>query len=416
MTSSREISKLKICFLVGSLAISGGTYVIVEHASFLSELGADVTLAVQEPFDQSTLGWHDKFHGLRCVPIEDGKDYTYDLVIATWWKTALELGNFSASQYGYFVQSIESRFYPEDETALRNLVNSTYRLPAIYVTEASWIKSHLEDLYGSSPSLVRNGIRKDIYRTDGSVVSPRNPQKPRVLIEGHFGVSFKNTALAVKLAHDAGSRDTWLLTGSSVTWVPYVSRLFAKVPISVTAEIYRSCDILLKLSTVEGMFGPPLEMFHCGGTCIVLNVTGHDEYIKNGVNGIVVDRNDIQGVVQAIRRLQSDTQSLEKLKEGARLTASEWPSWGTSSQLFSSWVIRCMSEGFAKRDIIKDMNKFAWERYVHDENERLSTTMRDRITLPVFNKFLRSVEQSLFKANPNFSASKEILLTKRIAK
>jgi hypothetical protein len=41
-----------------------------------------------------------------------------------------------------------------------------------------------------------------------------------------------------------------------------------------TPLVYRSCDILGKLSYVEGMFGPPLEMFHCGWTAIVYNVTG----------------------------------------------------------------------------------------------------------------------------------------------
>ena len=43
-------------------------------------------------------------------------------------------------------------------------------------------------------------------------------------------------------------------------------------------EIYNQCDVLLKMSKVEGVFGPPLEMMACGGTCVVGNVSGYDEY------------------------------------------------------------------------------------------------------------------------------------------
>lgn len=40
------------------------------------------------------------------------------------------------------------------------------------------------------------------------------------------------------------------------------------------------------------MFGPPLEMFHCGGTSIVYDVTGHDEYIVHDKNGLVAKTDD----------------------------------------------------------------------------------------------------------------------------
>ena len=86
------------------MAISGGTYVIVQHASYLSEHGYDVTLAVQEPFNEETLSWHDKMTQLTCLPFQVAKNETFDLVIATWWKTALEINHFNAPRYAYFVQ------------------------------------------------------------------------------------------------------------------------------------------------------------------------------------------------------------------------------------------------------------------------------------------------------------------------
>ncbi len=363
---------MKVCFLVGSMAISGGTYVIVQHASFLRDQGYEVTLAVQEPFTEATLAWHNEASRLRCVPVAEAKRERFDLVIATWWKTALEIHEFDSDRYAYFVQSIESRFYPEEEVPLRALVDATYRLPVAYITEATWIQAHLKEHFGQGAALVKNGIRKDVYASTGATVLERDPQQPRILVEGHFGVRFKNTALAIRLAREAGVSDIWLLTGSSVGWIPRVARLFSRVPMTKTAEIYRSCDVLIKLSTVEGMFGPPLEMFHCGGTAIVFDVTGHDEYIVNGENARVVSTGDIDGVVAAIRLLIRDRAELDRLKEGARRTAQDWPSWPESSARFAEWVKTCLAGPMTSREACAELVAQGWADYGRDERARQS--------------------------------------------
>jgi len=362
---------MKLCFLVGSMAISGGTYVIIQHASYLMEHGFDVTLAVQEAFSPSTIAWHDQALKLRCIPVEQAKGESFDLVIATWWKTVFELEYFNARHYAYFVQSIESRFYPEDEIPLRALVDSTYRFPLAYVTEATWIRKYLFEKFDQTTTLVRNGVRKDVYQSDGPRVALRPNGLPRVLIEGHFGVRFKNTALALRLAREAGARDIWVLTGTPIRWIPGANRVFSQVPISQTADIYRSCDILIKLSTVEGMFGPPLEIFHCGGTAVVYNVTGHDEYIIDGLNARVLPRGDADGVVQAIRKLLTDQRELETLKSGALQTAAGWPSWEESSSEFLQWVKVALESPAVDRAVLHEMTVHIFAEYERDEQIRI---------------------------------------------
>lgn len=364
--------KVKICFLVGSMAISGGTYVIVQHAAFLSGMGYDVTLAVQEPFTKKTMAWHDQIITLRCVPFDSAKAERFDLVIATWWKTALELGNFNSNRFGYFVQSIESKFYSTRETPLRSLVDSTYNLPIIFATEATWIKEYLHQNHGQSASLIINGIRKDIYQISGECISQKNPGTPRVLIEGPFGVPFKNTALAIRLAKKAGVKDIWVLTSSPVNNLPGVSRVFSRVPMYETPKIYRSCDILVKLSTVEGMFGPPLEMFHCGGTAIVFDVSGHDEYIANETNALVIKSGDINAVVSAIRSLLNNKELLTDLTAESLKTAKCWPSWDNSSAKFAEWVSLCMESKINDRRVLAEINRESWRKYELSENDRLA--------------------------------------------
>jgi len=268
---------------------------------------------------------------------------------------------------------IESKFYPEAEIPLKKLVDATYKLPVAYVTEASWIQAHLKKNYNQDAALVLNGIRKDIFYDSDNRFSPRPVDaQPRVLIEGHLGVSFKNTALAIKAARKAGAEDVWMLTGTTIRKVPYVNRVFSRIPINMTPLVYSSCDFLVKLSTVEGMFGPPLEQFHCGGTAIVYNVSGHEEYIKNHINSIVIERGNIAGVIATIRRLLGDMDLLVHLKQGALETAKKWPSWEQSSEVFAKWAEATLNSSETNQNEVLAITSKAWEDYDREERQRLA--------------------------------------------
>ncbi|WP_299685917.1 glycosyltransferase [uncultured Vibrio sp.] len=403
----------KICFLVGSMDISGGTYVIIQHASYLKEQGYEVFIAVQSPFNGQTLKWHDKANQLNCVPFDEAKLEEYDLVIATWWKTAIHLHEFKSQHFGYFIQSIESKFYPSDQAALRQYVDATYKLPVHMVTEASWIKEFLKKQFGQNASLVRNGIRKDIYNT----LNQEKRTGFRVLVEGHFGVPFKNTALAIKLAKQANVSDIWVLTGSPIKWLPGVSKVFSQIPMSETANIYKKCDLIIKLSTVEGMFGPPLEMFHCGGTAIVFNVSGHDEYIIDNYNACIVKDNNVEDVVRLIRELKEDTDKLNTLKDGALTTANSWPNWDSSSQNFSEWIEKVLMQPCntsASHDI-KSMNELCLNNYINSKSASLLQTKNTTFIL-FMRKLLHHMPMPIKSAIKQLQAIFEVFSKRRDVK
>ena len=328
---------MKILFILGSLAISGGHYVVLQHAEHALAAGHEVTLAVLYRGSHEHVSWHPSLATLKIAYLDDLHDVqseSFDIAIATYWRTALELYRFKARQYAYFVQSIESRFYDESQVRMRRLVDQTYELGLPGITEAAWIQRCLHQQHGSTYLLARNGIRKASYSELGATHAPRIPGKLRVLVEGPFSLPIKNTARTVRLAARSRARETWLLTSSDVSWYPRVERVFSRVPIDQVAQVYRSCDVIVKLSFVEGMFGPPLEMFHCGGTAVVYDVSGHDEYIVHGRNALVATMHDEATVVAHLDRLCDDPQLLAQLKEGARATAAAWPDWPEASAVF----------------------------------------------------------------------------------
>ena len=325
---------MKIVFLIGGVAISGGNYVTFQHALHARAAGHEVTIAAMHAWSEPELTWHPALAQIELIHLPQLAERHFDIALATWWRTALRLAEINAQQYAYFVQSIESRFFPAEHQRHRSMVDGTYRLGLPMITEASWIKDHLQESFATDAYLARNGILKSLYTADGPAIAPRVPGRLRVLVEGPFGVPIKNTARTVRLVREAAPAEIWLLTSSKVPWYPGVDRVFSQVPIQDVPPIYRSCDVIVKLSYVEGMFGPPLEMFHCGGTAVVYMVSGHDEYIVADKNALVLPSDDEAGVVKQIGRLMQDATLLHQLKSEAQITANSWPDWDHSSATF----------------------------------------------------------------------------------
>ena len=401
----------KIAFVIGSAAISGGTYVIFQHAMYLKKQGHQVTMICMsydeyKNLQQQQQPWHEGIHAFDFIAVEEAGSDHFDLVIFTWWKTIYHAPDVSGDNYLYFVQSIESRFYPVADKPLRRLVDKTYQISLPVITEATWIKNYLRDKYQRQVHLVPNGARKDCYFEKGPVFAPREVGKLRVLVEGPLNVSFKNVEKTIDLCSRVSDIEVWLLSSTLVKSYPGVNRVFSQVPVSETAKIYRSCDVIVKLSYVEGMFGPPLEMFHCGGTAIVYDVTGHDEYIKNEVNGLVIRTDNEKAVVAAIEKLRDQPVFLRKLKDGALKTAGEWFDWEMSSRQFDAAVSDFMTHGVT-RVATKDLRDKTREYFSTYEQEvkaslnkfRLKAALKNCLR-PLFIKYpklniLRSYVSSL---------------------
>jgi glycosyltransferase involved in cell wall biosynthesis len=320
---------VKVAFLVNDLQLSGGVGVIVQHARRLSRIEDwDVTL-VQVREDDGP-NWHGYEHlpHLHVRTREEALAEHYDITVATWWETAFTLFELSAERYAYFVQSLEDRFYRHEEAG-RLGAALTFDLPVSFITEASWIVDTLKGLRPDAAChLVRNGIDKDVF-TPVEGVERADDGPLRVMIEGSPGAWFKHVHSAIDAA--AAMREPHHVTvvcGDRKT-LGEVAADEVVGPLShpEMAKLYERTDVLLKLSSVEGMFGPPLEGFHKGATCVVTPVTGHEEYVEHGVNGLLCDWDDLRGTARQLDLLARDRELLHTLRTNALATARGWPDW-----------------------------------------------------------------------------------------
>ena len=335
------LNKKRLAFIIPSADLGGGIYIVFEHAVRLTRRGHfEIYLVIDKKPNKEDLRWYPDANELEWLNFFEAEKIVFDAVISTWWLTCYQAYRLNSKAYIYFNQSVESKFYKPENILDRKYAESTYFLSMKVITEATWIKEYLDCNYGICAELVLNGIRKDVFTLDGLAVASRAPSRLRVLIEGPLGIHFKNTEKAIELSLRSDADEVWLLTTSDIDKYKGVDRVFSQVPIFETPTIYRSCDVIVKLSYVEGMFGPPLEMFHCGGTAIVYDVTGHDEYIKNNYNAYVVETDDENKVIELINKLKEDPDELLRLKRGAVETAANWYDWEAASVEFEKALER----------------------------------------------------------------------------
>jgi O-antigen biosynthesis protein len=319
---------VKVAFVVNDLQLSGGVGVVVEHAHQLNRRhGFDARLVLAN--GTTRLQWsHRALAGVPVADLVTARTEHFDVAVATWWETTYPALELSADRHAYFVQSMEDRFFGADDPQ-RMAAALTHDLPVAMLTEARWIAETLEALRPDlRVRLVRNGISKDVFA--GPDQPPPATAGPlRVLLEGDVHVPFKGVreALAATRAMEQPRHVTLVSRDGRAPRGSRVDRVLGRVPHADLARLYAESHVVLKLSRVEGMYGPPLEGFHMGATCVTTPVTGHDEYVRHGWNGLVVDWDDTRGTARALDLLARDRLLLHYLRHNALLTARAWPSW-----------------------------------------------------------------------------------------
>jgi O-antigen biosynthesis protein len=330
----------KVVFLIAGSGISGGLNIILHHAKALLCYGAEVVIAFQylaKNQKAELIQWRPDAQDLRICQVQDLRDEKFDLAVATFWSTAYLLEQVSSERQLYFVQSLETRFFLNEAGSSQGSSSELLRCAATYlvglpiVTVANWLANFLLTNTSSKVWTVRNGIDKALFQ---DVLEIRKDLKPdrrlSVLLEGSPTTPMKGNSESIQtLKKEAFNRINLLIASPTPIKTNAYSmpnlKILAGTPMSRMPLLYGQSDVLVKMSRVEGMFGPPLEAFHAGATAVVSAVTGFDEYCQTGLNSIVVPVDDFAQMGEAVLLLDEDRDLLAALQKGAELTANSWP-------------------------------------------------------------------------------------------
>jgi O-antigen biosynthesis protein len=250
----------------------------------------------------------------------------WDVAIAASWEDVFVLHHLDAGRYAFFVQAMEERLYGAGDPA-RLAASQTHDLPLAFIAETRWIAEQLDSAF-----YVRRGVDKETF----SPFSPRATSTDgplRILVVGDPAAPAEGVpeALAAAGAMSETRTVTLVVTAGSAAPDAPAHHVIGPSSPQELASAYRAHDVVLRLARVDGMPMPPLEGFHCGATCVVTPVTGHDEYVVDGWNGLVVGWDDERGVSRTLDLLTRDRRLLYLLRANAVATARAWPSPRDSS-------------------------------------------------------------------------------------
>ncbi len=334
---------MRIAFVLNDLSLSGGTNVVLQHASRLSRNhGHEVSLLLRE---HTSHNWESSLtESLEVLGIESLEAREWDVAIATYWETLLLLGQVEARSYLWFCQLYEDRFFP-DRNPQRTSMQIAGSLPIPVVTEAHWLKNLFEH---ENPSrqveVVLNGIDKAIFNNTSEREAPDG--EISVLIEGSLDSLAKNTAYAIEsaLTSNRATRITHVGNRAFGTNDPRYTFTSNDKSFREMADLYLNHDVLLKTSLAEGMLGPPLEALHCGTPFISTPVTGIEEYAKFGVNSLEAPWDDRQAIGKLLDKIATDSNLWFDLHKNGVATALEWPGWDKQTQLFERAITKLIKD------------------------------------------------------------------------
>ena len=81
---------------------------------------------------------------------------------------------------------------------------------------------------------------------------------------------------------------------------------------------YQSCDIMLFPSRLEGFGMAPAEALACGRPVVTTNATALPEVVDDGLNGFLVERDDVTGYAMQVRTLGEDAHLRRRFGEHGR--------------------------------------------------------------------------------------------------
>jgi GT2 family glycosyltransferase len=313
--------RLRVVYVTEDTGVGGGHRDIFEHLNGLADRGHEVALysLAGEP------GWFD----LR-VPVHSFEDYT-ELVealapldaikVATWWNTAAPVW-LASTLHGipvYFVQDIETSYYPDDEY-VRNCVLASYRHEFRYMTISSWNRDRLREL-GLDAELIPPGIDLENFHP-----LPDLARRPDMLLALGRSNPLKNLPLTLDAWRGlAQPRPQLRLFGIEPELAGRDAGIvYEQAPSDARVnELMCEAAIFVQTSTHEGFCLPALEAMATGAAVVCTDAHGNRDFCVDGEN-CLMPASRTEDVRGAIERLLADPALCERLGRAGIATAADY--------------------------------------------------------------------------------------------
>jgi GT2 family glycosyltransferase len=315
---------LRVIYVTEDTGVGGGHRDIFHHLNGLLERGHQVELW--------TLGHPPEWFELHA-PVRTFDDYSQltdalapldAIKVATWWNTAAPVWRASLLRGipVYFVQDIETSYYPDDPTR-RHEVLASYRPEFRFMTISSWNRKRLREL-GLNAELIPPGIDLDNFRP----IDAAARREDMVLGLGRSN-PLKN--LPLTLAAWRGlppPRPELCLFGIEPELAEgAVGIRYVTAPSDEEVNrLFNQATVFVQTSTHEGFCLPALEAMATGCPVVCTDAHGNRDYCVDGENCLIPEPTQ-PAVTASLRRLLEDPELRARLGRAGIATAADyaWP-------------------------------------------------------------------------------------------
>jgi glycosyltransferase involved in cell wall biosynthesis len=355
---------MKITFVMANPNMSGGDRVCAIYAKKLAEMGHEVcvvapkkrTLPLKRQIKRllKREGWLPKesqtrnhfanmnisvLYGTLDGIVSDADVPDSDIIIATWWQTALWVNKLSRvkGKKFYFIQGLDY----VNETVSQSAVEETYQFEFQKMTIAGWIKELLAVKYGiKDVPIIPNSVDHEIFYA-----------KKRQRYAGpSIGFLFseaecKGVPIALNVIEQLRLRLPELSVFSFGSTAPQKLVLPNYVSLAISPrqeeirDIYQQCDVWLCCSLSEGFGLTILEAMACGTPVVSTRCGGPEDIISDGENGFLCDINDVESLTESVMTLLSTEDSVwEEFSINSMGYANSY-SWDQAAKKFESALL-----------------------------------------------------------------------------
>ena len=335
----------------------GGTRTYAKHlVVFYAHGKYDLTVVARGPAEDEDMVLYCQSHGVRllrheAVVVGDTEfggrpwhlnserrtlnafiaELSPDIIVASVGMPGLFLGHMGRGRRSIYILHT----YPQpSQVNWRRLLGKVIWAASIpddihFLTVSQFARGRMLEVWGLWR---RRSDVSVIYSSVGDVVvSPEiRHDCITVLSVGHV-VDYKNPMLWIDVAARVleelpAIRFVWVGPGPLIESCRYrVSDLGLQGKIEFVGastdmhKYYESCDIYMQPSKIESLGLSVLDAMRYGKPCVVTNVGGLPELVRNGETGWVVDVADEHGLAMRVIQLAKDQAERERMGLGARI-------------------------------------------------------------------------------------------------
>ena len=309
---------LRIVYVTEGTGVGGGHRDVFEHLNRLRQRGHSVELyslgGRPDWFElEAPVRTFGSYEGLASALAAENA-----IKVATWWATAPWVWRASVSRGlpVYFVQDIETSYYPGDER-MQDRVMASYREEFRYMTISSWNRDGLAEI-GLSAELIAPGIDLDNFRRLD------RPRRDDVVLAIGRSLPLKNLPLTVEAWSRLDPRpELWMFGVEPELGPRFGARYFERPTDERVNELLNEATVFVQTSIHEGFCLPLLEAMAAGTPVVSTDAHGNRDFCRHGENCLIAAP-DPQSVSHALARILGDPGLRARLVDAGLETAREY--------------------------------------------------------------------------------------------